>query len=176
MTRAALTCALLIVAAASALSAQVSPPASANLVIGGKTIGIRYSAPSVRGRKIFGDRGLLSSDPTYPAWRAGANAATSFDTDADLDIGGLAVPRGTYTLYVWVKDPDAWELIINKQVGQWGLVYDARQDLGRVKMSMTRPPALVETLKYVLTGKGKGSAELRIEWENHVAAVPIAVH
>jgi hypothetical protein len=176
MTRTALTSALLIVSVAGAAWAQVSPPASTNLVIDGKTMSIQYSAPSVRGRKIFGDRGLLSSDPTYPAWRAGANAATSFNTDAGLDIGGLAVPRGTYTLYVWVKDPDAWELIINKQVGQWGLVYDAQQDLGRVKMTMTRPPALVETLKYTLTGKGKGAAELRIEWENHVAAVPITVH
>src|SRR5882672_6058124 len=102
--------------AANTLSAQ-SPPARATAAIGGKTVTVQYSAPSVRGRKIFGDRGLLSRDPTYPAWRAGANAATTFHTDADLDVGGLAVPKGTYTLYVWVKDPDNWQLIINKQTG-----------------------------------------------------------
>lgn len=175
MAKYASTAVALFALTSSPVFAQLSPPASASVTIGGKALSIRYSAPSVRGRKIFGPGGLLSRDPTYPAWRAGANAATSFRTDADLDVGGLAVPRGSYTLFVWVKDPDAWELIVNRQTGQWGLDYNARQDVGRVKMTMTRPPALVETLKYVLADKGSGKAELRLEWEQHVAAVPIVV-
>jgi hypothetical protein len=96
---------LSITAAAVAAAAQQSPPAQASIAIGGKKITIQYSAPSVRGRKIFGDGGLLSHDPTYPAWRAGANFATAFHTDANLDVGGLAVPKGDYTLYCWVKKP-----------------------------------------------------------------------
>ena len=60
--------------------------------------------------------------PTYPAWRAGANSATTFTTDADLVVGTLPVPKGTYTLYAWVQNPDAWDLIINRQTGQWGLM------------------------------------------------------
>src|SRR5579863_5115208 len=106
---------------AAALASAQSPPAQASVTIGGKTLSIHYSAPSVRGRKIFGAGGLLSQDPTYPAWRAGANSATSFHTDGDLDIGGLSVPKGDYTLYVWVADPDNWQLILSKQTGQWGL-------------------------------------------------------
>ena len=163
------------VAASAVLSAQASPPAQATATIGGKNLAVRYSSPSVRGRKIFGDGGLLSRDPTYPAWRAGANTATTLRTDADLEISGLAVPKGTYSLYVWVKNPDAWELIINKQTGQSGLDYNQRMDLGRVKMTMTKPPALVERLKYTLTDAGGGKGELRLEWENHVATVPITV-
>lgn len=175
MTKTVLTCGVLLVALSGAAAAQISPPASASVTIGGKAIGIRYSAPSVRGRKIFGPGGLLSRDPTYPVWRAGANAATTFRTDADLDIGGLAVPKGSYSIYILVKDPDAWELIVSRETGQWGLDYNARQDLGRVKMTMTKPPALVERLKYMLTDQGSGKAELRVEWEQHVATVPIAV-
>jgi hypothetical protein len=173
MTKAVLTCAFLLVTAAA--SAQLSPPAAANLTIGGHNISIRYSAPSVRGRRIFGAGGLLSRDPTFPVWRAGANSATSFRTDADLDVGGQPVPKGSYTLYVSVKDPEAWELIVNKQTGQWGLDYNASQDLGRIKMTMAKPAALVETLKYMLTDKGGGKAELRMEWEHHVATVPLTV-
>jgi hypothetical protein len=41
-------------------------------------------------------------------------------TDADLDLGGLAVPKGDYTLYVNLANPAAWELIVNKQTGQGG--------------------------------------------------------
>ena len=108
MSKFLLTCsAALFVVNATAVWAQ-SPPATATVAVAGKNLSVRYSAPSVRGRKIFGDGGLLSRDPTYPAWRAGANSATTFHTDADVDVGGLAVPKGTYTLYVWVKDPDNW--------------------------------------------------------------------
>lgn len=170
-----LTALALLVGGLGIASAQGSPPASANVTINGKTIAIRYSAPSVRGRKIFGDGGLLSRDPTYPAWRAGANAATTLRTDADLDLGGLNVPKGAYTLYVWVKDPDAWQLIVSRQTGQWGLTYNASEDLGRVKMTMSKPAAPVEVLKYTLSDRNSGKGELRLEWENHVAVVPFTV-
>jgi hypothetical protein len=63
-----------------------SPPAKASATIAGKVITIKYGAPSARGRQIFGDAGLLSKDWTYPVWRAGANAATTLVTGADLDI------------------------------------------------------------------------------------------
>ena len=134
-----------------------------------------YSAPSVRGRKIFGAGGLLSQDPTYPAWRAGANSATAFHTDADLDIGGLAVPKGDYTLYVGIADPDNWQLILSKETGQWGLTYNKQKDLGRVKMTMSKPPAPIEVYKMTLSSTGPKTGKLQLEWENHIASVPIAV-
>jgi hypothetical protein len=165
----------LFVFAAALGWAQVSAPAQASISIGGKNLTVHYSAPSVRGRQIFGEGGLLSRDPTYPAWRAGANSATSFHTDADLDVGGLSVPKGDYTLYVWVKDPNAWELIISKETGQWGLEYNARMDLGRVKMTMSKPPSKIETMKYTFTNLGANKAKLELGWENHVASVPIMV-
>src|SRR5437762_13327515 len=103
--RTSLITAVCYLAAGSTLAwAQASPPAQASATIGGKMLSIRYSAPSVRGRKIFGEGGILSRDPTYPAWRAGANAATTLRTEADLMIGTVAVPKGSYTLYVWVQN------------------------------------------------------------------------
>jgi hypothetical protein len=86
------------------LSAQ-SPADQASVTIAGKSITIKYSSPSVRGRQIFGDGGVVSRDSTYPVWRAGANAATTLQTAANLDVAGLNVPAGTYTLYVLVKGP-----------------------------------------------------------------------
>jgi len=152
-----------------------SPASTATIVLGGKVIEIRYAAPSVRGRQIFGDGGLLSKDPTYPIWRAGANAATTLVTAGDVEVGGLNVPAGTYTLYILVRDPDRWQLIVNRETGQWGRSYDASRDLGRVTMAMSRPPVHVETLRYVMTDSGAGKGELRLEWEDRVATVPLAV-
>src|ERR1700733_8950997 len=166
--------AALFAATASAIYAQ-SPSANTSATIAGKNLSIRYSAPSVRGRKIFGSGGLLSQDPTYPAWRAGANSATAFHTDTDLDIGGLRVPKGDYTVYVWVADPDNWQLILSKETGQWGLIYNAKMDLGRVKMTMSKPPAPIETYKMTLSATGANTGKLQLEWENHVASVPITL-
>lgn len=152
-----------------------SPAATARATLNGQQIEVRYSAPSVRGRQIFGPGGLLSQDPTYPVWRAGANAATTLVTGGPLTIGGLSVPAGTYTLFVLVEDPDAWELIVNGETGQWGLNYDERQDLGRVGMTMGKPSVPVETLKYALVDLGAGRGELRLEWEQRAATVPLTM-
>ena len=149
-----------------------SPSAKASATIAGKPITIKYGAPCVRGRQIFGDAGLLSTDWTYPVWRAGANAATTLIAGADLDIGGIHVSAGTYSLYVLVKDPANWKLIVNRQTGQGGYRYNAHLDLGRVDMKMDRPKAPVERLRYTITTTGN-TGTIQIEWENHVASVPI---
>jgi hypothetical protein len=154
-------------------SAQTSPPETASGKIGTATLVIKYCAPSVLGRQIFGEGGRVMQDPTAPIWRAGANDATAFHTSADLMIGGLAVPKGDYTLYVNVKDPDAWELVINKQTGQWGTSYDASQDLGRVKMQMSKPPALIEMLKYTISSAGGNKGTIQLAWEKHIASVAV---
>jgi hypothetical protein len=155
-----------------------SPPATASATIAGKTITITYSSPGVKGRagQIFGKGGLISHDPTYPVWRAGANAATIVETDGGITAGDLKVPAGKYTLFVDISDPDAWVLIVNKQTGQWGMKYDKAEDLGRVKMTMSKPLATVENLKYTITDLGGTTGKLTLEWENHSASVLIAVH
>ena len=153
--------------------AQTSPPETATGKIGNATLTIKYCAPSVRGRQIFGEGGRVMGDPTAPIWRAGANDATAFHTDADLTIAGLAVPKGDYTLYVNVKDPDAWELVINKQTGQWGTNYDASQDLGRVKMDMRKPRSTIEVLKYAIVGGSGNQGNIQLGWEKHFASVVV---
>src|SRR6201989_1257457 len=158
---------------AASATAQVSPPETASGKIGGAIITIKYCAPSVHGRQIFGAGGRVMQDPTAPIWRAGANDATALHTTADLQIGGLAVPKGDYTLYVNVKDPDAWELVISKQTGQWGTEYDASKDLGRVKMTMSKPPSSIEVLKYTILSTGGNKGTIELAWEKHIATVNV---
>jgi len=171
----------LLLFAATTLLAQkappASPPATASASVNGKTITIKYSSPRVKGRegKIFTSDGLISHDPHYPVWRAGANAATTLITDADLMIGDLHVPAGTYTLFVDISDPAHWTLIVSKATGEWGLAYDPSKDLGRTKMRMSKPSALVEDLNYALSING-GSGTLTLSWEWVSASVPIMVH
>jgi hypothetical protein len=155
-----------------------SPPAKATGTTGGASISIAYASPGVKGRAghIFTKDGLISHNPHYPVWRAGANSATTLQTDGDLQIGNLTVPKGAYTLFVDISDPDNWVFIVNKKTGEWGLAYDGTQDLGKVKMQMSTPPSMVENLKYTITDQGGGKGTLTLSWENHTASVPISAH
>jgi hypothetical protein len=168
---------LCVAGAFTAQGLAQSPAATASVSVKGAAIKINYNSPRVNGRegKLFGPGGRISQDPNYPIWRAGANSATKFHTEADLDIGGLAVPKGDYTLYVDLADPANWQLVINKKTGQWGLTYDKSQDLGRVKMTMSKPPALAEDLTYTLSATAGNKVQLALSWENVTASVSMNV-
>jgi hypothetical protein len=176
MTKSVLMCAALTIGAMSYNSAQpqgrkqpLSPPAETSVTVGGKALAIKYSAPSMRGRKIFGE--LV---PFGKVWRAGANAATALHTEADLELNGLSVPKGDYTLFV-LPEAEQWTLIVNKQTGQWGLTYNQGQDLGRVKMTMSKSSAPVETYKMTLSGTGSNAGKLQLEWESTIASISFTV-
>ena len=114
-------------------SKRPSPPGQASVTLAdGKTITIDYSRPSAKGRQVFG--GLV---PYGKEWRTGANEATTFVTTTDLMVGDKHVPAGNYTLYT-IPNQQQWTLIINKQTGQWGTVYDEKQDLVRVPMKVSK--------------------------------------
>ena len=174
-TNRAITSVLALAVIAGAAYGQPSPPKETSATIGGKTVTIKYSAPSVRGRKIFGGAGALQPDNSV--WRAGANNATALHTDGDIMIGNLNVPAGDYTLYVYL-DPKGWQLIVSKQTGQWGINRDGSTSLdeskaiGRTPMKMSKPASPVETYKMTLAGEGK-KGTLTLEWENVVASVNI---
>ncbi len=174
--RTKLFCAAALVAAiAMQGSAQpLSPAAETSVTIAGKAITIKYSAPSVRGRKVFTPDGILTKDSTYPVWRAGANAATLLDSASDLTIGSLTVPAGKHSLYV-LLDKGGWKLIVNKETGQSGMMYDEKQDLGRVAMTMGKPAAFVEKYKMTLASAGGNKGRLTLEWENTSASVDFTV-
>jgi hypothetical protein len=151
-----------------------SPPAETSVTIAGKTISVKYSAPSVRGRKVFGDDSFLKNDSTYPVWRAGANTATELNSTADLTIGTLNVPAGKHSLYV-LLDKAGWKLIVNNETGQSGATYDEKKDLGRTPMKMGKTPAFVEKYKMTLSSLGGNKGRLTLEWENTSASVDFTV-
>ncbi len=144
----------------------LSPRDTARGTIGGAHLLVDYGRPSMRGRAIFGEKTLVPYDKV---WRTGANAATTLVTDKDITIGGIPVPAGTYTLYS-LPSAKGWQLIINKQTGQWGTEYDQTKDLARVPMKLTTIASPVEKFEIVV---GSDSM-LHLRWDTVDAAVPVA--
>ncbi len=165
------TFALATAAGAQQPTLQAAPSTRATVVVSlaaprgsqGLTPGkitINYGQPHLRGRPV--DR----LTPNGTVWRLGANEATSLETDVDLTIGGLAVPKGKYTLFT-LPQPGGWKLIINKQTGQWGTAYAADQDLGRVDLRRRTLAAPLDAFSIWLVPSGQPGVprgELRFAW------------
>lgn len=157
-----------VLAAQKDKSQRLSPPAQAQCKLpDGKTITMDYSSPRAKGRKIFG--GLV---PYGEIWRTGANEATTFVTDANLTVGRLTVPAGSYTIFT-IPNPDKWTLIINKKTGEWGTPYNYEADeLGRGDMKVSATPGPVENFT-IAFDQVSNTCQLTMTWENTQASVGI---
>jgi Protein of unknown function (DUF2911) len=150
--------------------AQVaSPPEKADCKFSdGKAIHVDYSSPRMRGRKIFGD--LV---PYGEPWRVGANEATTFVINANVNAGGKDVPAGEYTLFA-LPNTDSWQLIISKQTGEWGIPYPgAEYDFARVPMKVSKLPSPVENFSISFDASGS-ACTMRLDWETTRASVAIS--
>jgi len=132
----------------------------------GKSVHVGYSSPRAKGRKIFG--GLV---PYGEVWRTGANEATTFVNDADVTIGGQAIPAGNYTMFT-IPAQDKWTLIVSKKTGEWGIPYPDGQDQSRSDMSVSKTSAPVENFTISFHEMGNG-CHMYLDWENTRATVEI---
>lgn len=127
-----------------------------------KKIRIAYGQPHARGRTVAGT--LAAEMDTV--WRLGANSSTTLTTDVDLDVGGISVPSGNYSLYAQTSSQGEWKLIINKNTGQWGTEYAKAHDLARIPLKASTLHQPIESLSITLVPAGDGApkGDLRIIW------------
>jgi len=136
---------------------------------GGAALWIDYGRPAKRGRVIFGSTIV----PYGEIWRTGANAATQFRTDKALEIGGVVLPAGFYTLWT-IPAPTGWRLVINSQTGQWGTAHDATKDVYQLPMTTSTLAQPVERFLISVTPSGQGGT-LNLDWDTVRAAISFTV-
>jgi len=170
------TAVLLFALSALAQQQRPSPAGTADFTFSdGKKIAIAYSRPKINDPKS-GEKRVIYGQlvPWGEPWRAGANEATSFTTDTDVDIAGTKVPAGKYTLYVQPEQSGAWKLIISKKTGQWGIPYPgAADDLARIDMKTSKTPSTVEQFTIGFNPAKGNATTLNLDWENTRASVAI---
>lgn len=150
-------------------SRYTSPEAKSSVAIAGRELTVDYYAPSMHGRKIMG--GLV---PYGEVWCTGANIATGLTTSADLQIGTLRVPKGTYSIWT-VPGAKEWTLIVNKESGQFHLNYNPSLDLGRTRMNLRTLTEPVETFRVDLRADSGNRGTLALVWERTEASIPFTV-
>jgi hypothetical protein len=145
-----------------------SPRDTARATIATADVWVDYGRPATRGRDVWRN-GVLGDT----IWRTGANSATQFSTSAALQMRGVTIPAGKYTLWTHTA-PNGYELIFNRQTGQWGTVYDPAQDLVRVPLDVSEAPAPAERFTIVVEPQGSGGV-LRLTWGARQLALPFTV-
>ncbi|MFV8344592.1 DUF2911 domain-containing protein [Flavobacterium sp. ZB4P13] len=150
----------------NSLNAQEKPSSTKEVVSGkinGATISINYGSPSVRAREIWGK--LV---PFNQVWRAGANDATTFETDKELTIDGSKLPAGKYSFFIIPNEKECI-IIFNKEAKQWGAYkYKEKEDQLRVTVKQQIAKSTAEKLVYTID---KNS--IALSWDNW--SIPIAV-
>ncbi|HEX8041750.1 MAG TPA: DUF2911 domain-containing protein [Chryseosolibacter sp.] len=134
-------------------------------------IKVFYNRPSKKGRRIFG--GLV---PYNQVWRTGANEATTFETNKDLQIEGKTLQAGKYSLWTIPRE-DTWTVIFNSEYGQWGLNSkgeanrNPERDVLKVDLHALQQEREFEqfTIAFEKTGE---DAEMVLMWDTTLVSVP----
>lgn len=162
MTKLKLTLVFLLIATVT--FAQKSPRKEAKGTIGNVSVAVDYSAPSVKGRTVWG--GLEKYDKV---WRAGADANTTFSFDKEVTINGTKVPAGKYGFFIIPKENEKWIVILNKKNDSWGAFsYDKSDDLVRLELTPNFVDENQEMLMYTIKENG-----IEFSWEKTKIFIPV---
>jgi hypothetical protein len=148
------------------IASAVVKPEQTSVMYGDCMFIVRYTPPSVNGRKIFG--GVV---PYGKVWAIGETAPVTLHAEADMQFGDFSLFKGDYSVYI-LPDNDSWHLIFNRQTGAKAIAYDPSQDIGRIKMTVAKSASSVETCAITLTKTGELAGKLQLAWENTTATVP----
>ena len=149
-----------------------SPEETVTYTQGEVALSVYYNRPYKKGRDIFG--GLV---PYGEVWRTGANEATTFTTNADLNIDGNALPAGKYTLWT-IPEAETWTVIFNGEQYGWGVSWggvasrDPAADVLQVRVPVTTLPTPVE--QFTIAFEGDNPTALTLSWDRTQVAVPMS--
>ncbi len=155
---------------------RISPHETISTVVDGNRIMIVYGRPYSRNpksgeiRKIWG-----SLVPFGKVWRTGADEATLFITQKPVVLGGTVIPAGAYTLYTLPQADGPAKLIVNRQLGQWGMQYDEKQDLARVDLKKQAADEPVDQFTMAIEKGPEAGGVIKLIWEDTQYTVSFTV-
>jgi hypothetical protein len=178
-----LAAAFLAGSSALAQERHVSPHETNSTVIDGNRVMVVYGRPyrtkpgTTEVRKIWG--GLV---PFGQIWRTGADEATLLITQQPIVLGGATIPAGCHSLWTLPNEDGTAKLIINNQIGQWGInprdpktVYDEANDVARVDLKSDTLDTPVEQFTIAISKNPAGGGLLKLSWDTTQFSVAFTV-
>ena len=127
--------------------------------IGDTHVHIEYSAPSARGRVIFG--GLVAYNEV---WVTGAHSATSIQFNGNVELNGNKVQKGKYALFT-IPGETEWTIILNENFEQHlADDYNAELDVIRFQVTPRKQGKPQEQLLFEVIPIEGNHGEISISW------------
>lgn len=168
--------ALLIYAAyvQNVFSKRLSPKEKVTYQLNDVELEVIYNRPSKRDRDIFG-----ALVPYDKVWRTGANEATTFETNTDLMIDGIHLPKGIYTIWTVPRETQ-WTVMFNSKQYDWGVdeemnpLWDPNYDILELESKVISLDNHVE--KFTISFENDSDdLHLTMSWDKTKIAVPLDI-
>lgn len=147
-----------------------SPLGQLAITFGDQAAKLCYGRPSARQRTVMGE--LV---PFGSPWRMGANEATALHVPFPVEIGGVDLEPGSYSLYA-IPGETEWTIVVNNNAERWGIPINdevTAGDLGSITRPVLGTESMLETLTYTWEVHGEGMGHLVMEWENTRIEIPV---
>lgn len=153
-------------------SKRLSPKDTVEFKLNDLKLEVFYNRPSKKNRAIFG-----ALVPFNQVWRTGANEASTFETNQALEVQGMSLPIGKYTLWTVPKDT-TWVVIFNSKQYPWGVDSDMKPswnpnyDVLNIEIPVQKLPSAVEQFT-IAFDNSTDHLFLTMAWDDVKVAVPL---
>ncbi len=148
---------------------RASPLSSTTFDVGDGAVRVCYGRPSARERVVFGELVRYRQ-----LWRTGANEPTRLYTNRTVEVAGVRLVPGRYSLYT-IPDTNEWRVFITESVTYWDndLLSGARDnDVGVGIVPADTTADYIETFT-ISTESADDSVLMVLEWERTRVAVGV---
>ena len=151
---------------------RLSPKDTVKFELNELELEVFYNRPSKKDRAIFG-----ALVPFNQVWRTGANEATTFQTNTQLEVLGMPLPIGKYTLWTVPKD-STWTVIFNSKQYAWGVntemkpMWDPNYDVLNIDVPVEKLNTTVEQFT-IAFDNSTDNLFLTMAWDDIKVAVPL---
>ena len=150
---------------------RISQKATVSQVVQGATISVEYFRPVADGRTLFGEVVHWGE-----IWTPGANWSTSLETDRDILLNGLRVPKGKYSVWLVTSRDSAWTFFLHRDPRIWHTrrPTGTADDVVRFRVQPETLPHM-EALAWYFPTVEREATMLRMHWGTTAVTVRIAV-
>jgi len=155
-------------------SPRLSPKDTVKFELNDTKLEVLYNRPYKKGREVFG-----ALVPYDQVWRTGANEATTFTTNKNLVVDGIAVPKGAYTLWTIPKD-SIWKVYFNTKQYPWGVnekmepMREPQYDLLEIDVPVIHIDNVVEQFTIAFDNT-TDNLKLTMAWDQTKIEVPMEI-
>ena len=164
---------VIVIFVINTLNNPTSPFETVTFTRGDLKLEVEYSRPYKKNRLIFGNKNENALVPFNEYWRTGANSATTFNTNKDIQFGDKDLPAGKYKLYT-IPNQQTWKVNINSESSTFFAISepDYSKDLISIEIESTKNENSLEqfTIDFINTNS---TQSLRMRWDKVEVLIPI---